>query len=260
MEVVIAEESHEIGTLVAKTIVDAVVSSDAYILGLSTGSSPLPVYEKLIRAHRRGEVSFGSCRMFLLDEYVGLDSNDPRSYAAFIRKVFTDHIDVSPRSVMGPDGTAEDPQGEGRAYDRTIERAGGVDLQLLGIGSDGHLGFNEPGSSLASRTRIKTLTTRTRRDNARFFDHEDDVPHHVLTQGIGTILDARHLVLVAMGMGKASAVAAAVEGPVTASCPASALQLHPHVSVVIDEEAASQMTNVDYYRETYAAKPAWQRL
>ena len=150
---------------------------------------------------------------------------------------------------MGPDGTAEDVQAACEAYDRALAEAGGVDLQLLGIGTDGHIGFNEPCSSLASRTRIKTLTEQTRVDNARFFDGDiEQVPHHVITQGIGTILEARHLVLLATGEGKADAVAATVEGPVAAVCPASALQLHPHATVVVDEAAASKLKLADYFR------------
>ena len=136
-----------------------------------------------------------------------------------------------------------------------------MDLQLLGIGSDGHIGFNEPSSSLGSRTRLKTLTDATRRDNARFFDDRiDDVPRHCLTQGIATILDAGHLILIATGDTKADPVARAVEGPITAMVPASALQLHPHVTVLLDEAAAGGLANTDYYRETWANKPAWQRL
>ena len=162
--------------------------------------------------------------------------------------------------MHSPDGGAADIPAACEAYERAIAAAGGVDLQLLGVGTDGHIGFNEPGSSLASRTRLKTLTAQTRRDNARFFGGEDEVPHHVVTQGIGTILAARHLVLVAMGAAKAEPVAAAVEGPVTAFVPASALQLHPHVSVVVDEAAAAGLRLAGYYRESFAGKPPWQGL
>ncbi len=148
----------------------------------------------------------------------------------------------------------------GAAYEAALAAAGGVDLQVLGIGSDGHLAFNEPGSSLASTTRIKTLTEQTRQDNARFFGSIDEVPRHVLTQGLGTILRARHLLLIATGAGKAEAVAAAVEGPLTASCPASVLQLHPHATVLLDPDAASHLERADHYREVYASKPDWQGL
>lgn len=169
-------------------------------------------------------------------------------------------LGLARESFMGPDGTAEDIVEACAAYERTLAAAGGVDLQLLGIGTDGHIGFNEPCSSLASRTRIKTLTEQTRKDNARFFDRPEAVPHHVITQGIGTILEARHLVLLATGEAKAEAVALAVEGPLAAVVPASALQLHPHATVVVDEAAASKLKLADYFRATYAAKPSWQGL
>ena len=159
-----------------------------------------------------------------------------------------------------PDGRVDGIEQAGDAYERAIAAAGGVDLQLLGIGTDGHIGFNEPGSSFASRTRVKTLTRQTREDNARFFDSVDDVPMHCITQGLGTILDARHLVLLAFGEAKAEAVAGAVEGPVTASLPGSAIQLHPHVTVVVDEAAASRLRFADYYRYTYDNNPQWQRI
>ena len=160
--------------------------------------------------------------------------------------------------MHGPDPT--DVPTAGAAYEAQLRDAGGVDLQLLGVGTDGHLAFNEPGSSLASTTRLKTLTAETRRDNARFFGSVDDVPRHVLTQGLGTILRAGHLLLIATGAGKAEAVAAAVEGPLTASCPASVLQLHPHATVLLDPAAASLLERTDHYREVYEAKPDWQGL
>jgi glucosamine-6-phosphate deaminase len=159
-----------------------------------------------------------------------------------------------------PDGSLAGIEYAGEAYERALHDAGGVDLQLLGIGTDGHIGFNEPGSSFASLTRVKTLTTQTRADNARFFDSIEDVPQHCITQGLGTILRARHLVLLAFGKGKAEAVAAAVEGPVTASLPGSAIQLHPHTTVVVDEAAATSLRFAEYYRYTFANKPAWQDL
>ena len=229
-------------------------------LGLATGSSPLPAYRELIRRADAGEVSFARATAFLLDEYVGLPATHPQSYRAVIARELTDRIDIPAAAVHGPDGSAADLAAECTAYEAAIARAGGIDLQILGIGADGHIGFNEPTSSLGSRTRLKTLTGRTRRDNARFFPRPEDVPRHVITQGIGTILSARHVVLMAEGEGKAEAIARAVEGPVTAMVPASALQLHPHATVVVDEAAASRLALAGYYRETYAAKPAWQGL
>ncbi len=230
------------------------------VLGLATGSSPLATYAELRRRHRTEGLSFAHVRAFLLDEYVGLPADHPQRYAAVIERELAAHLDLSPGAVRGPDGAAADVPAECAAYEAAIEEAGGVDLQLLGIGSDGHLGFNEPGSSLSSLTRIKTLTAVTRADNARFFAHADEVPRHVITQGLGTIRRARHLVLLATGASKAAIVADAVEGPVTASCPASVLQLHPHVSVLLDEAAAADLTRANYYREVYTGKPAWQGL
>jgi glucosamine-6-phosphate deaminase len=256
MEVVIVEDHDAAGTLVAD-IVGTHVRPGA-VLGLATGSSPLPAYRELNRRSRDGEVSLSGCRAFLLDEYVGLPRTHPESYHSVIRREFTDQAGLE--RVDGPDGEAEDIPAEAARYEAAIAEAGGVDVQLLGIGTDGHLGFNEPGSSLASRTRVKTLTRQTRTDNARFFDSADDVPRHVITQGLGTILDAGHLVLIATGEGKADAVAAAAEGPVSAFCPASILQLHPRATVVVDEAAASKLRLADYYREAWDNKPDWQQF
>jgi glucosamine-6-phosphate deaminase len=254
VEVVVVGSMAEGGALVGGAIAALVVDRPDAVLGLATGSSPLPVYRDLAA---RG-VDLSAATAFLLDEYVGLPPGHPESYRAFIGRQLEAAVPVG--RVAAPDVHADDLAAACAAYDAAIADAGGVDLQLLGIGSDGHIGFNEPGSSLGSRTRIKTLTPRTRRDNARFFASIDEVPRHVVTQGVATILDARHLVLLASGEAKADAVAAAVEGPVTAMCPASALQLHPHVTVVVDEPAASRLTLLGYYRETWAAKPPWQGI
>ena len=250
----------ELAGVVADAVESLVRRRPTPVLGLATGSSPLPVYDELVRRHGGGRLSFAATTAFLLDEYVGLPFDHPESYRAVIEREFTGRVDFDQHRVHGPDGLDTDLQAACAAYEAAIVEAGGIDLQLLGVGGDGHIGFNEPGSSLASRTRLKTLTAQTRLDNARFFDSLDAVPRHVLTQGVGTILEARHLVLVATGEVKAAAVASLVEGPVTAFFPASALQLHPHVSVVIDEPAAGQLRLADYYREAYAGKPPWQTL
>jgi glucosamine-6-phosphate deaminase len=260
VEVVIVPSSAEAGALAGDAIVSLLADRPAAVLGLATGSSPLVVYQDLARRHAAGEVSFAAARAFLLDEYVGLPAGDARGYRRFIADNLERHVDFAPGAIQGPDVGAPDLVAACVAYEHAIAAAGGVDLQLLGIGTDGHIGFNEPGSSLASRTRIKTLTDQTRRDNARFFASLDEVPRHVVTQGIGTILEARHLVLLAFGGAKAGAVARAVEGPVTAMVPGSALQLHPHATVVVDEPAAARLTLADYYRETWAHKPPWQGL
>ncbi|MDQ0824099.1 glucosamine-6-phosphate deaminase [Arthrobacter sp. B2I5] len=259
MEIIILPTPSEVARAAADAIEDQVRRGPS-VLGLATGSTPLGTYQELIERHRSGGLSFAQAQAFLLDEYVGLPAGHPQSYHSVIREEFTASVDFGADAVHGLDGMAEDLQSEAAAYEARIAAAGGVDIQILGIGTDGHVGFNEPMSSLASRTRIKTLTRQTRLDNARFFDSADAVPDHVLTQGLGTIREARHLLLLAMGEAKAGAIAAAVEGPVAASCPASALQLHPHVSVLVDEAAASRLTHREYYQDTFGRKPAWQGL
>jgi len=260
MEVVIVAGPAEAGALVGGAIAALVAGRPTAVLGLATGSSPLPVYADLARRHAAGELSLAAARAFLLDEYVGLPPGHPQAYRAFVAEHLESGVDLAPDAVQAPDVAAADLPAACRRYEEAIAAAGGVDLQLLGIGGDGHIGFNEPGSSLASRTRLKTLTDATRRANARFFGPGDEVPRHVLTQGVGTILEARHLVLVATGAAKAAAVARAVEGPVTAMVPGSALQLHPHATVVVDEQAAADLALAGYYRETWAHKPAWQGI
>lgn len=231
------------------------------VLGLATGSSPLAIYQELIRRHREEGLSFAQARGFLLDEYVGLAPEHPQRYRNVIAEEFSDHLDWPAERIQAPDGLARDVPGACAQYERDIKAAGGVDIQLLGIGTDGHIGFNEPGSSLASRTRIKSLAAQTRKDNARFFDGDlDQVPRHCLTQGLGTISQARHLLLVATGHQKAQAIRHLVEGPVSARWPATVMQWHPHATVLIDEAAASELELTEYYKQTYASKPAWQGL
>jgi glucosamine-6-phosphate deaminase len=265
MEVVPLESAAAIA-VVAADVVEAIVRrKPAAVLGLATGGTPLPAYRELIRRHQAGTgPSYAVVTCFNLDEYVGLPAPaggvHEQSYRATIARELTDGLDIRPGQVHGPDPSPGGLPNAGERYEALIAAAGRVDVQFLGIGSDGHLAFNEPGSSLASRTRIKTLTERTRQDNARFFGSLDEVPRHVLTQGLGTILEARHLLLIASGAGKAAAVAAFVEGPVSASCPASVLQLHPHVTVLLDPPAATRLDRLAYYREVYAAKPPWQGL
>jgi glucosamine-6-phosphate deaminase len=260
MEVVIAPEER-LAVLAAEAVEALLRAKPDAVLGLATGSSPLRVYDELARRHRESGLSFARARGFMLDEYVGLPADHPERYRNVIETEIASRVDWSADQVQGPDGLAEDIPGACAAYEQAIADAGGVDLQLLGIGTDGHIAFNEPGSSLASRTRIKTLTRQTRVDNARFFDDDvDQVPTHCLTQGLGTIMEARHLVLLATGWHKAEAVHQLVEGPVSAMWPASVMQLHPHATVLVDDGAASRLQLADYYRETYADKPRWQGL
>lgn len=229
------------------------------VLGLATGSSPLGLYHELGRLARAGELDLAAATGFALDEYVGLPPHHPQSYHQVLVHEVCAVTGLPPDRLHVPDGsgtTLDALERAAAAYEELIRAAGGVDVQVLGIGANGHVGFNEPGSSLTSRTRVKRLADRTRRDNARFFARPEDVPTHCLTQGLGTILDARRLVLVATGAGKASAVAAAVEGPLTASCPASVLQWHPDAWAVVDESAAAGLRNRDYYDAAARGLPA----
>jgi glucosamine-6-phosphate deaminase len=260
VEVVIVPTADDVARVVTDVVIRLVGRCSSAVLGLATGQSPLPTYRLLIAAHEAGRISFAGCRAVLLDEYVGLPADHPQAYRTEIRRVFTGHVDLDADNLHGPDVWADDLPAACAAYDQLIRDLGGVDLQLLGIGSDGHVGFNEPGSSLRSRTRVKTLTNATRLDNAPAFATPDDVPRHVVTQGLGTISEARHLVLIATGAKKATPVARAVEGPLAARCPASVLQLHPHATVVVDAAAAAELELADYYREAYAGKPEWQHL
>ncbi|HEX3714314.1 MAG TPA: glucosamine-6-phosphate deaminase [Trebonia sp.] len=261
MEVVPLGSAGEIAVTAADIIEAVVRAKPAAVLGLATGSTPLPTYQELTRRHQAAAgPSYAGVSCFNLDEYVGLPPGHEQSYRATIARELTDGLGISPDQVNGPDPGPGGLPTAGERYEALMAAAGGIDVQLLGIGSDGHLAFNEPGSSLASRTRIKTLTAQTREDNARFFGSPAEVPTHVLTQGLGTILQARHLLLIATGEAKADATAAAVEGPVSASCPASVLQLHPHVTVLVDPAAAARLDRLAYYREVYAAKPSWQGL
>jgi len=257
-EVVIVPTPADAGALVADEVVRLIVRKPDAVLGLATGSTPTPVYEAL--RPRVSDIDVSRVRGFALDEYVGLDPRHPESYRSVITREVVEPLGLDPERIRTPRGDLETIADAGEDYEEAIAAAGGVDLQLLGIGTSGHIGFNEPGSSFASRTRVKTLIAQTRRDNARFFPSIDDVPMHCITQGLGTILRARHLVLLAFGEGKADAVAGAVEGPVTASLPGSAIQLHEHVTVVVDEAAASALRHGDYYRYAYANKPEWQGL
>ncbi|WP_285725292.1 glucosamine-6-phosphate deaminase [Psychromicrobium xiongbiense] len=260
MEVIILSDKEEAGRFAADAIEALVVAKPEAVLGLATGSSPLPIYDELARRHAEEGLDFSRTRGFALDEYVGLPAGHPESYWEVLQREFTSRVGIDPSRVSAPNGSAEDIATACAEYEAQIVAAGGIDLQILGIGTDGHIGFNEPVSSLASRTRIKTLTEQTRQDNARFFGSLGEVPHHVVTQGLGTIMDARHLVMIATGAGKASAVKAAVEGPVAAICPASVLQFHPHVTFLVDEAAASGLSLGGYYRHTWNNKPSWQKL
>lgn len=258
MDVRVASTPDEVAIIAAETVLATLASlpaGRALVLGLATGSSPLGLYRELGRAVAAGTANFAAAQGFALDEYVALSPDHPQSYRSTLQREVCDVLGLPRAHLHVPDGSGQGVdalQQSAHAYDESIAAAGGVDLQILGIGANGHLGFNEPGSSLTSRTRVKRLSQRTRTDNARFFASPDDVPTHCVTQGLGTILDARRLLLVATGPAKAPAVAAALEGPLTASCPGSVIQLHPDAIVVLDEAAASLLTHRDYYEDAAA--------
>ena len=251
MRVVILKTADEVSLRAAEIIANEVRRRPKAVLGLATGSTPLATYKRLIECHRAGQLSFAQVTTFNLDEYVDLAPEHPQSYHHFMYDELFRHIDVAPERCHVPDGMLreQDYDDFGAKYERSIQEAGGIDLQLLGIGTDGHIAFNEPGSSLASRTRLKALTEQTRRDNSRFFDALDDVPKLAVTMGVGTILEARRILLLATGANKADAVRAFIEGAVTSQITASALQLHPNVTVVLDEAAAAWLQRRDYYHE-----------
>lgn len=218
------------------------------VLGLATGGTPQGLYQRLITLQHSGELSFKQAVSFNLDEYLGLAPTHPQSYRHYMQRELFDHIDIDPANTHLPGDGCSDDLLAGEAYEQRIEQAGGIDLQLLGIGANGHIGFNEPSSSLCSRTRVKTLTPKTLSDNRRFFADGESQPHLALTMGIGSILDSRAVLLLATGEGKAAAIAAAIEGPLSAICPASALQQHNHATLVLDSAAARALKLQDYYQ------------
>jgi glucosamine-6-phosphate deaminase len=259
VEVIITSTAREASAEAALIAAALIRAKPRAVLGLATGSTPLGFYDEMAGMHARGELDFTEVTTFNLDEYAGLAPDHPQSYARFMREHFFSRVNIAHWRTHIPDGLAADIAAHCAAYELAIREAGGIDLQLLGIGSDGHIGFNEPGSSLGSRTRLKTLTERTIKDNARFFASPAEVPRHVITMGVGTILDARRCVVLAFGKEKAAAAAAMAEGPVTADVPASALQFHASCTLLVDEEAAAKLKRIDYYRWVYANKPEWQR-
>ena len=258
MEVIVLPAAHDVGMAAAGIISRLVAEKPGAVLGLATGASVEGVYAGLVPADHDHALDFSRVTAFNLDEYVGLSPSHPASFHAFMERHFLSRVNIDRRNIHFPPAEGDDLAHLCEQFERDIRAAGGIDLQLLGIGRDGHLGFNEPTSSLASRTRIKTLTGPTREANRSAFGG-GEVPLHVVTMGIGTILEARHCLLVAYGAAKADAVARMVEGPLTAMVPASALQMHPHATVIVDEAAAAGLSLRDYYREVQRNKPQWQR-
>ncbi len=248
MKVVILATAGEVANYGAEVFRRQLEAKPASVLGLATGSTPLALYERLIDGCRAGDLSFRAATTFNLDEYLGLDATHPQSYRHYMNRHLFAHIDIDPQRTHVPAGDTGNARRASADYDARIAAADGIDLQLLGIGRNGHIGFNEPYSSLRSRTRVKTLTSRTIADNARFFAAGEYQPHLAITMGIGTILDARHVLLLATGRPKAAAVRQMIEGPVQARCPASALQLHERVTVVLDADAAGALEDPEFFR------------
>lgn len=247
MRVIIEADAERAAETAAEIIAATVREKLDAVLGLATGGTPVRCYQRLIGKYQAGSLDFSRVRTFNLDEYVGLPLEHPESYHQFMQKHLFSHVNLVAENCQLPNPTLQPLEEECQRYEAAIMSAGGIDLQLLGIGRDGHIGFNEPGSSLASRTRVKHLTQETIEDNARFFDDPSLVPRLAITMGVGTILDARRCLLLATGASKASAIQQTVEGPITASCPATALQLHRRAVLVVDSEAASLLQRKSYY-------------
>jgi glucosamine-6-phosphate deaminase len=260
VEVIIRPDAEAAADLVARVIAKEVRANPHLVLGLATGRTMDRVYQRLALMHRKEGLDFSLCTTFNLDEYVGLPADHPGSYRRYMQEHFFQHVNLDPRSTHLPDGTAADLDAECRRYEARIAEFGGIDLQLLGIGQAGHIGFNEPLSALKSRTRVKALTATTREQNAAFFGGVDQVPRRAITMGVGTILDARRCLLLATGAEKAGIVAKAVEGPITSMISATALQLHPRCTVVVDEAAAAELQGAEYYRWLFANEPEWEEF
>lgn len=258
MEVIIRPTADAAIALSAALIKDAVIKNPKINLGLATGRTMERLYDQLVRYHKDEGLDFSLCTSFNLDEYVGLDSEDKNSYRFYMNQFLFSKINIDIRNTHLPNGMANDLDSEGERYEKVIDSVGGIDIQLLGIGRTGHIGFNEPLSALRSRTREKALTEETMEQNRPLFDNPDDMPHRAMTMGVGTILDARRIYMLATGVEKAEILAKAVEGPITSMISASALQMHPHCTVIVDEEAASKLEGQDYYRWIFNNEPEWQ--
>ncbi len=258
MEVIIQPNEEAAASLVARVTARELRSNPNLVLGLATGSTMERVYRDLVRLHTEEKLDFSLCRTFNLDEYVGLFPSDPNSYRHYMNQHLFRHVNVDPRNTYLPNGLATDLDEECRRYEATIQRFGGIDLQLLGIGKAGHIGFNEPLSALNSRTRVKALTPTTLKQNAPFFGGEEHMPRRAITMGVGTILECRRCLLLATGESKAEVIAKAVEGPITSMISATALQLHRRCTVVVDEAAASKLVEKDYYRWIFTNEPEWE--
>lgn len=247
MEIIVKDSVDEMSRSAARVVARTLYSKPNAVLGLATGSTPLGLYKELVRLHVEEGLDFSQVTTFNLDEYVGLTRKHPQSYHYFMHENLFKHINIPKENIHIPSGTTDNYEAFCSWYEQRIVDLGGIDLQILGIGTDGHIAFNEPTSSLGSRTRIKTLAKQTIDDNARFFDSADEVPIYAITMGVGTVLEARKIILLASGENKADAVTQAIEGPVTSMITASALQLHPDTMFIVDKEAAGSLQMAEYY-------------
>jgi glucosamine-6-phosphate deaminase len=248
MEIIIEPDARAAATVVGKIISTALRSKPNLVLGLATGRTMEAVYAELVRLHREEGLDFSSCQTFNLDEYIGLAENDEHSYRQYMNHHLFLHVNIDLGNTHLPNGVATDLVNECDNYEKMIVKAGGIDLQLLGIGQNGHLGFNEPLSAFRSRTRIQELSPMTRAQNASLFPNPDLVPYRAITMGVGTILDCHRCILLATGSGKASVLAKAVEGPITSMITATSLQLHPACTIILDRAASDQLTEAKVYR------------
>lgn len=250
MEVIVKGTYEEMSALAAQIIAGVVRRKPNCVLGLATGSTPVGTYKELIRLHKKEGLDFSQVSSFNLDEYVGLPGTHDQSYRYFMNDNLFNHINIDKKKTRVPDGMARDIEKSCEEYEKAIKKAGGIDIQVLGIGGNGHIAFNEPGSSLASRTRVKTLDDKTISDNARFFKNKNEVPRYAITMGIGTIMEARELILLANKENKAGAISATIEGCITAQVPASVVQMHPKCTIIVDKPAASKL------KRAYNDRPA----
>ncbi|MEK7676218.1 MAG: glucosamine-6-phosphate deaminase [Verrucomicrobiota bacterium] len=260
MEVIIRSGADAATDLVARIIAKELRANPNLVLGLATGRTMESVYAQLVRRHREEKLDFSLCRTFNLDEYVGLPGRDRHSYRHYMNHHLFQQVNIDLRNTHLPDGMAADLDAECARYEQVIAKSGGIDLQLLGIGRAGHLGFNEPLSALRSRTRVKALSPATLTQNAPLFDDSTKMPRRAITMGVGTILESRRCLLLATGEDKADIIAKAVEGPITAMISATALQLHSRCTVVVDETAGSQLQGADYYRWIFDNEPEWEEF
>ena len=249
MQIIIFDNAEQVAENAAQWVSELINNKEKPVLGLATGSTPISLYKQLVNKHKNEGLSFNHVSSFNLDEYHNINAENAQSYRSFMKEHLFDHVDINQENTYLPTCTnTQNPREQGVSYENKIQELGGIDLQILGIGANGHIGFNEPTSSLASRTRIKTLTQQTLTDNSRLFNEDEEQPTMAMTMGIATIMDARYVLLMATGKNKAKAVNDMISGALSAMCPASALQMHENAVILLDKEAASDLADHQYYQ------------